>query len=135
MSSNNKTPEQLNKDLLEAVAQIQTPLSVLAHLQLAKEFYSDARRQALYAEYEALIAADNAAYEALNAARQEDGLSWEQRVAQFGEDEARRQTAPMMAAFEARKATTANWGRFRTDHPLLVRLFEARVSLPKDGRN
>lgn len=121
----NKEAEQV-QELVKVLAEIQKPLRVFAILKLADEFYTKSEREALLSEYEALINADQAAYESIQAAQPQDGIGYEDRVAKYGEKRAKELLAPVVAAMDARKGTTQQIREFKTKHPIITQLFGVR---------
>ncbi|MCH4881231.1 hypothetical protein EQV97_28230 [Pseudomonas sp. TMW22090] len=133
-----------DKQTLEAFAKLLEPLakslngidrslSLLADLELAKEFQPDpAKRQGHYAEINAAVAADAAAFAALEKAREEreaiDPRGHEQLVKEKGADEATRIFAPLKAALDARGETLKHEQKVRDSFPALDRIQRRRNS-------
>ncbi|CAE6850604.1 hypothetical protein R75465_07143 [Paraburkholderia aspalathi] len=126
-----KEIEAIQKPILEAIEKLHAPLAAIALLKMADEFYTKEERAALYAEHQALIDADVAAYHHLQEAGPQDKLSWEQRVEQFGETVANEQYAPKKDAMEAKQAASRRVGEFEREHRLIVRLAGAKATLGK----
>ncbi|MGO3029207.1 hypothetical protein [Pseudomonas helleri] len=123
-----------HSELLGVLQGIQGSLKTLATIQLAAEFYTPAERQALRAEYDALREKDSAAFATLQAAREDvfdPGLSWDQRVRQYGERTARQHLADVEGCLELRAATMKDVGVFQQKHPLLMRLRDSAAELGK----
>lgn len=133
-----------DKQTLEAFAKLLEPLakslngidrslSLLADLELAKEFQPDAaKRQSHYAEINAAVAADAAAFEALEKARVEreaiDPRGHEQLVKEKGAEEAARILAPVKAALDARGESLKHEQKVRDSFPALDRIHRRRNS-------
>ncbi len=133
-----------DKQTLEAFAKLLEPLakslngidrslSLLADLELAKEFQPDpAKRQSHYAEINAAVAADAAAFEALEKARVEreaiDPRGHEQLVKEKGAEEAARILAPVKAALDARGESLKHEQKVRHSFPALDRIHRRRNS-------
>ena len=133
-----------DKQTLEAFAKLLEPLakslngidrslSLLADLELAKEFQPDpAKRQSHYAEINAAGAADAAAFEALEKARVEreaiDPRGHEQLVKEKGAEEAARILAPVKAALDARGESLKHEQKVRDSFPALDRIHRRRNS-------
>lgn len=133
-----------DKQTLEAFAKLLEPLakslngidrslSLLADLELAKEFQPDpAKRQSHYAEINAAVAADAAAFEALEKARVEreaiDPRGHEQLVKEKGAEEAARILAPVKAALDARGESLKREQKVRDSFPALDRIHRRRNS-------
>lgn len=127
-----------DKQTLEAFAKLLEPLakslngidrslSLLADLELAKEFQPDpAKRQSHYAEINAAVAADAAAFEALEKARVEreaiDPRGHEQLVKEKGAEEAARILAPVKAALDAHGESLKHEQQVRDSFPALDRI-------------
>ena len=133
-----------DKQTLEAFAKLLEPLakslngidrslSLLADLELAKEFQPDpAKRQSHYAEINAAVAADAAAFEALEKARVEreaiDPRGHEQLVKEKGAEEAARILVPVKAALDARGESLKHEQKVRDSFPALDRIHRRRNS-------
>lgn len=133
-----------DKQTLEAFAKLLEPLakslngidrslSLLADLELAKEFQPDpAKRQSHYAEINAAVAADAAAFEALEKARLEreaiDPRGHEQLVKEKGAEEAATILAPVKAALDARGESLKHEQKVRDSFPALDRIHRHRNS-------
>ncbi|WP_440986249.1 hypothetical protein ACQHIH_21350 (plasmid) [Xanthomonas sontii] len=81
----------------------------------------------LVVEYKSLSSADSAAFEAVKEASElvkADGLTYEQRVKQFGEEEARRHGKPHTDAVETRRLTLKALNKFRDEHPLIAAIVD-----------
>lgn len=110
------------------------PLKSIAILQLAREFYSRAELRKLIAEHRRLEAASKEIYAFSEQVRKDidsPGLTYEQRVAQFGDDKAARQMRPYMAALDKSKEANAAYDAFRREHRLVARLVDSASSLGK----
>lgn len=133
-----------DKQTLEAFAKLLEPLakslngidrslSLLADLELAKEFQPDpAKRQSHYAEINAAVTADAAVFEALEMARVEreaiDPRGHEQLVKEKGAEEAARILAPVKAALDARGESLKHEQKVRDSFPALDRIHRRRNS-------
>lgn len=110
------------------------PLKVLALLQLAGEFYTKTQRKDLYAIYEKLCAEDTRLFDNLQTAHADvidAGIGYEKRVEKYGDDEAKKQMAPIMEAMDARRESIAAISAFRTEHEIIFKLISAK----EDVRN
>lgn len=110
------------------------PIKAVAIVELAREVYPQAERERLVAEHEALATADREAYDAMQRAFDELSPSlpsYEERVKQFGKEEADRQSAPAWASMERKKETAAAFEDFRKRHRLIARLMDGKDSLGK----
>ena len=110
------------------------PIKTIAIVQLAREMYPQVERENLIAEHRALEIAEKKAYDAMLQARDElsqPHLSFEDRVKQFGEEEAHRQFAPCGEAMERKKETSAALDAFRKRHRLIVKMLDSQGSLGK----
>lgn len=114
------------QELVKALAEIQKPLKIFAILKLADEFYTKSEREELLGKYEALIKADQAAYESIQTAQPQDGLGHEERVAKYGEQKAKELLPSVTAAMNIRKETTQKIREFGAEHPLITQLFGVR---------
>lgn len=114
------------QEIVKALAEIQKPLKIFAILKLADEFYTKSEREELLGKYEALINADQAVYESIQAAQPQDGMGYEERVEKYGEQKAKEVFAPVAAAMSARKETTQQIREFETQYPLITQLFGVR---------
>jgi hypothetical protein len=124
------------KALSKQLDKFLVPIKTIAVVQLAQELYSQAEREALIAEYSALETSDREAYDALQQASKEiipPDLGFEERVRQFGQDEATRQIAPMTMALERRRETGGALNAFRDRHRLIARLMDCGASLGKSA--
>ncbi|MCX5470186.1 hypothetical protein OSH04_00510 [Alcaligenes sp. A-TC2] len=121
----NKEADQV-QELVKALAEIQKPLRIFAILKLTDEFYTKEEREKLLAKYESLIEADQAACEVLQAAKPQDGLGYEERVAKYGEQKAKDLFEPVADALNSRKETMRRVGEFESEHPLITQLFGVR---------
>lgn len=110
------------------------PIKTIAIVQLVRELYPQAEREKLIAEHLALQAADRDAYDAMLQAHNElnpPKLTFEDRVKQFGKEEASRQLAPASAAMERKKEAAAALDAFRKQHRLIARMLDNKDSLGK----
>lgn len=124
-------PLQENNESKLLLAELQNIASSLERLALFREldaFYSTDDRKRLIKEYRALREADAIAFGGIEAARKEvgdAGLGWEARVEKYGEEEANRQTAPMMAAVDSRRSAMERVSEFERRHPTIIALLRA----------
>ncbi len=110
------------------------PIKTIAIVQLVRELYPPAEREKLIAEHAALEAADREAYDAVQQAHNElnpPQLTFEDRVKQFGKEEANRQLAPASAAMERKKEASVALDAFRKRHRLIARMVDNKDSLGK----
>lgn len=110
------------------------PIKTIAIVQLAKELYPQAEREKLIAEYFALEAASREAYNAMEQAYNElspPRLPYEERVKEFGQEEADRQLDRSSKAMERNKETSAALNSFRKRHRLIARMVDNKDSLGK----
>ncbi|RBL65411.1 hypothetical protein C3E98_043135 [Pseudomonas sp. MWU13-2625] len=124
--------EKNESKLLETLDSVAASLESIALLRAIDMFYTREDRIALLAEYRSLIDADHAAYADLQRAREADPereLGWEARVEKYGEEEARKQNAPVIALFEAKRETSEQHSRFGYKHPLIVDLYRKYPSV------
>ena len=126
-----KDADQQYKAVLAAIDRMHAPLEVLALFKLADEFYTKEERAKVYAEYEELRNADQAAFETLGQARLGDDLTWEQRVKKYGEEKATEQLASHRAALDAKQATSRAVLAFERQHRIVLRLLHARNEFSK----
>lgn len=131
--------DALQKAVTEAAKKISGPLSILALLGLANEFYTKEERGQLVATYRELKAADHAAYAALDAAQKALTEStpaeiegYDARVKMFGAEVAAEQIADTTKAREGRRVALANINAFEKEHGLIVGLIEFRDKFPGD---
>lgn len=122
---------KLLEPLAKSLSGIDRSLSLLADLELAKEFEPDpAKRQNHYAEINAAVAADATAFAALEKAREErdsiNPLGHDELVKQKGKDEADRIFAPLKAALDARGAALKHEQNVRDAFPALNRIHRLR---------
>ncbi len=131
--------DALQKAVTEAAKKISSPLSILALLALADEFYTKEERGQLVAKYQELRAADHAAYAALDAAQkaltestpvQVEG--YDARVKLYGAEAAAEQVAGVTQAREGRRETLASINSFEKEHGLIVGLIDFRDKFPGD---
>jgi hypothetical protein len=115
----------------QLLAHLKTIASSLEKLALLREldaFYSSDERKHLVTEYRALRRADAIAFAGIEAAREElgdAGLGWEARVEKYGEEEAKRRNAPMMASLDVRRAAMKQVSEFERRHPAIIALLLA----------
>ena len=100
------------KPLVQALGTIEVQLRALNRMTTLIALYERDEVRPLVAQYKKLMDADGLAYQALMKAGDEvraafGDASFEARAKQFGEDKARAQSAPVEAALEGRKATSA----------------------------
>lgn len=122
----------IEKVIAEPLNRVNVPLTTLALLQLANEFYTKEERTNLYAVYQQLCKEDDRCYEELRAAQAsiadvEGGF--EARVDKFGKDEATKQIAPAVTAMELRRESSAKREAFKSQHPILYKLIMAKTTL------
>lgn len=123
--------KELQKPLIEALLRLQRPVETLTIISLANEFYTLEQRKSLYAEYEALLTADDEAYSQLSKSSPEDDLNWDDRVRKYGEEVAQQHLAPFRLAMDKRKEALANIANFEKTHGLIVHLHKQRSSFAK----
>lgn len=128
-----KRAEERHKQVMGALEAIKAPLSAVALLALADEFYTKEERKSLYASYESLQETDESARQALfsTAATEEDGMGWDERERKYGRDVAKQQIAPKEDAMAIKKATGQRLTDFMEKHPLIVRLDRVKREVGK----
>lgn len=119
-----------NQPLAKSLPGIERALQTLAWVELAKLHYNGAELEKAMAEYRETRDRDHQAFKAMREAQDEfhksgEGMSWEKRVAHFGEDTARKQLEPSEQARLARVETMNRFDEFRRKHPLIEKLFDA----------
>lgn len=121
------------QQLLKAIEAATVPLTAMALLGLADEFYTKEERQTLYAELHALQLAEAVAFDAeLPEPIVEPALSFEDRVKKYGPEEADRHIEPRTLGLQARLSASRELRAFEHAHPLIKRLLTARY---KTGRH
>ncbi|MFY2087904.1 hypothetical protein ACOTDN_15690 [Achromobacter xylosoxidans] len=127
-----KAEDKQNQMLTNAMKDLQAPLDVLAMFKLADEFYPKDKRSELYAEYQRLQEADDAAFvhmqEQLGSP---SGMTFEERVARHGQEVAAAHVESCRIAREARIKTMNAVDAFRKEHGLLMRLLGAKAAYGK----
>ena len=126
---------QAIKPLMQALGTIEVQLRALNRMNTLHALYERDEVKPLVARYKTLMEADGVAHEALSKASDVlrtafGNVSFEDRVVQFGVDAARGQSAPIEAALEGRKATSAALGAFCAQHPLIVELVGGSHACP-----
>ncbi|MBX9409480.1 hypothetical protein K5E40_27870 [Pseudomonas baetica] len=124
---------KLLEPLAKSLSGIDRSLSLLADLELAKEFEPvPAKRQERYAAINVAVAADATACEAINKARDEREAenpgSHEDLVKLKGKEFADKAFAPLMAALDARGEIGRNIQKMREAFPALDRIHRRRNS-------
>ncbi len=124
---------KLLEPLAKSLSGIDRSLSLLADLELAKEFEPvAAKRQEHYAAINAALAADVTAYEAINKAREERETehpgSHEELVKLKGKEYADKAFAPVMTALNARGEIGNSLRNLREAFPALDRIHHRRNS-------
>lgn len=124
---------ELLKPLAKSLSSIDHSLSLLADLELAKEFVPDAaKRLEHYAAIDSAVAADAAAYENLKRAQEArnaiSSLSFSDLVKLKGQEEADKITAPITDALNARKDAIKNERDIRDQFPALDRIYRRQHS-------
>jgi hypothetical protein len=104
-------------------------LHTLALSALANTIYGPAEIQRLIAQRTELAKSDELAYAEMDAAAPRDGLTWENRVQQFGEQKAGEMLAGWNTKIDARKATLAAYQGFNKQHPLIAALLAAQSTI------
>lgn len=127
------------KEVLAAIDKALTPLQslnghlkVIVLMQLAGEFYTKTQRRELYSVYEKLRAEDTRLYANLQATQDElidRGIGYEERVKRYGEKEAEKQMAPIVAAMDARREHGGEINAFRREHAIIYELIRAKEIL------
>lgn len=116
----------------QAVERISTSLSILTTVQLAKEFYTESERSALLNDYRKLSDAHDATYEALFAVINESGTrSHGEIAAAAGVAAADEHFKPRMDAIARREETGNAISEFRSQHPLIAAIWDAREKISK----
>lgn len=121
---------QLDAGFVQAMDKVSASLTILATVQLAKEFYNDIERKNFLKKYTELLAADHVAYEELQAVTNARGRkSHEEIAAHSGKAAADEQYKPTMDALGRREATSGMLFAFRREHRLIVDLWDAREKI------
>lgn len=133
-----KEIEAIRKPVLDALEKLNVPLSAMALLKIANEFYTKEERTNLYGLYKQLQETDKKAYDhmeaaskKLDAATPKDIVGLEARIERFGEDEANAQLAESRQMREIRKSTLKELTDFERKHRLIIRLLEVKETLSK----
>jgi hypothetical protein len=126
--------KELQKPLIEALQKMHRPVEVMSLLALANEFYTPEQRRELYARRQELVEADNRAFQLMDEARPNDGLSHDERVRMLGESAAEQRTAPYEEARLKRVQAMTDLSDFDKEHELIVRLLEQKVTFAKRDR-
>lgn len=126
--------KELQKPLMDALQRLQQPIEIMSLVAIANEFYTPAQRVELYAQHQALVDADDNAFQLMNAARPQDELSREDRVKMLGKQVADEQMAPYDEARAKRVQASKDLSDFRKEHGLIVRLLEQKVAFAKRDR-
>jgi hypothetical protein len=126
--------KELQKPLIEALQKMHRPVEVMSLLALANEFYRPEQRRELYARRQELVEADNRAFQLMDEARPNDGLSHDERVRMLGESAAEQRTAPYEEARLKRVQAMTDLSDFDKEHGLIVRLLEQKVAFAKRDR-
>lgn len=128
-----RTIEVWKKTAVESLVKISEPLSILALLRLADEFYSKEDRSRLLNELQELRERDREAFKVVDAAREalnkdipEEFQGRAARVRKYGEEVANAQQADMDAALEARRAMIAAVTAFEKEHHLITQIARAK---------
>jgi hypothetical protein len=119
-----------NQPLAKSLPGIERALQTLAWVELAKLHYKGEELEKAMAGYRETRDQDNQAFNVMREAqaafsKSGDDMSWEKRVAYFGEDIARKQMEPYEEARVARVETMNRFDEFRRKHPLIEKLFDA----------
>lgn len=128
-----KRADERATKLIATLEAIRAPLSAVAALALADEFYTKEERQSLYAQYASLQEADEAARQKLfsTEATQDPGLSWEDRERKYGRDVAKQHIAPNEDAMAIKMSISLRLTDFMKQHPLIVRLDRLKREIGK----
>lgn len=120
--------DTLHIDLLVRLDALATPLSTMALLSLADEFYSKDERSRLYAKYETLKQNDKDADAELRVVIEAFGseMSWEQRVSVYGEDIAMDLRVSRRRTSDAKTASRDSLRAFETAYPIISRLMQIK---------
>ena len=121
---------QLDAGLLQAMDKVSASLTILATVQLAKEFYGEVERKDFLNKYTELVAADHVAYEELQAVTKARGKESHEEIAnRSGKTAADEQFKPTIDALKRREATSGVLYAFRREHRLIVDLWDAREKI------
>lgn len=122
----------IEKAIAEPLNRVNVPLTTLALLQLANEFYTKEERTNLYGVYQQLCDEDERRFAELRKAQEsiaDEGIGFENRVKKFGKDEADKQIAPVVTAMDLRRESAAAHEAFKNQHPILYKLINAKTTL------
>jgi hypothetical protein len=122
----NKALDALEKALTDAAKKMSGPLSILALLGLASEFYTKEERGQLMSRYHELKKADQDAYAALDAAQKALTESTPAHIDGYAAE----QLADVMASREARRETMDAINTFEKEHGLIVELLRFKDTFP-----
>lgn len=116
--------ENEDHHVLRSVAENLEHLATAARISL---FYSETERQDLASQYRDLARACVEARARVQEADPKDGLSWEDRVMTYGENEANRVIQPVTAARVALNHAVRAFDAFGKNYPLIGKLLAGTI--------
>lgn len=119
--------KELQQPLLASLQKLDTSVSTLSLLQLVNEFYSPDERREMYAKYQALLDADAECYRKMIELQQAEKAL----PAAADDEEAKALREEKMQAFDDKQKSSQQASAFRREHPLIVRVLEAKARLSK----
>lgn len=135
MSITAKELKDFEKTLQKTLDSLNQPLTALALISVANEFYAPDDRASLISKYQAFQNEDSRLRDTMHQAQKEldsDGCSsYEDRVKKFGKDGAAKRSEHFYKCYEELRENLATMGAFEKQHPLIKRLFDHARSLGK----
>ena len=121
--------EIAQKNILNAIDNLQGRIEAIALLQMVDEFYTKEERTELYSQYRALTEASTLAQQKIQESRPKDSLTWTERVEQFGEEVANQHFEPYNRAVETSSTASKKVTEFNQAHPLIAQLLNIKKTL------